>query len=208
MKNIEVETRADGSRVVPCPLQARDVPLHECEHCARGFIVKLGPDRPDVAVCPPKENATVADLMSKKTVSVHTDLLIERLILLLIDEDLSAVTVVDGDKRPLGVVSKTDLVFDDYEWAELRDEALSLRRVGTSVRDEEETDLYVTELLQSRTVRDIMSGDPITVSAHAPVTEAARVMSEHQVHECPVVDGDGRLVGMITSLDIVRWVAR
>jgi CBS domain-containing protein len=141
-------------------------------------------------------------------VSVHANLLIERLILLLIDEDLSAVTVVDDERRPVGVVSKTDLVFDDYEWAELRDEALSLRRVGAVVRDEEETDLYVTELLQSRTVRDIMSGDPVTVSAHAPVTEAARVMSEHQVHECPVVDGEGRLVGMITSLDIVRWVAR
>jgi CBS domain-containing protein len=154
-----------------------------------------------------ENDACVGDIMSRKFVSVHTDLRIERLILLLIDEDLSAVPVVDVNHRPIGVVSKTDLVFDDYEWAELRDEAISLRRVGEA-RDEENTDLYITELLQSRTVKDIMSGEPVVVSTHAPVREAAQAMAENAIHECPVIDGSGQLVGMVTSLDVVRWVAR
>jgi CBS domain-containing protein len=207
VKTIEVRTRPDGAQVVDCPLQAREVPLRECENCKRGFIVKLGSASTDVAVCPPKEQACVGDIMSRKIVAVHGDMLIERLILLLIDEDLSAVAVIDADHRPIGVVSKTDLVFDDYEWAELRDEALSLRRVGQA-RDEENTDLYITELLHSRTVKDIMSGEPVVVSTHAPVQDAARTMAQNAIHECPVIDGSGQLVGMVTSLDVVRWVAR
>lgn len=206
MRNIAVHTKLDGAETVDCPLQAREVRLSECEQCSRGFIVRLAGGKPDMAACPPKDQAVVGDIMSPKVVSVHSTMLIERLILLLIDENLSAVTVVDDERRPIGVVSKTDLVFDDYEWAELRDEALSLRRVGEA-RDEESNDLYVAELLQSRTVKDIMSGEPITVSAHAAIKEAARAMSENGVHECPVVDAAGQLVGMVTSLDVVRWVA-
>jgi CBS domain-containing protein len=207
MKTIEVHTYPDGSRCVACPMQARDVPLEECGRCSRGFVVTVSDNRMATAICPPKEQAHVGDIMSRKVLAVHSDLLIERLILLLIDENLSAVTVVDDEKRPIGVVSKTDLVFDDYEWAELRDEAISLRRVGPA-NDEEQTDLYVRELLQSRTVRDIMSGEPITISAHAAVTDVAKLMHENGVHECPVVDVEGQLVGMVTSMDVVRWVAR
>jgi len=207
MKTIEVQTRPDGSRCVACPLQARDVPVEECGRCSRGFVVTES-DKPEaLVICPPKEQAVVGDIMSRKVVAVHPDLLIERLILLLIDEGLSAVTVVDEHKKPIGVVSKTDLVFDDYEWAELRDEAISLRRVGLG-GGEEDSDLYVRELLQSRTVKDIMSGEPITISTHAAVTDVAKLMYENGVHECPVVDIEGELVGMVTTMDVVRWVAR
>jgi CBS domain-containing protein len=59
-----------------------------------------------------------------------------------------------------------------------------------------------------RTVDELMSGDVVTVPLHETVTAARRTMLRHHVHALPVVDGDGALVGMITSSHLVdRWPA-
>ncbi|MBK7864700.1 MAG: CBS domain-containing protein [Archangiaceae bacterium] len=193
---------ADGC--VNCPLKGRSAALSECASCTRGFIVRFEGE-PRYVLCPTNRNvAVVGDIMSRKALSVRPDLPIENLILLLVDEDISAVPVVDENHRPIGMASKSDLVFDDYEWAELRDEALSLRRVAAQ---DTEADLHVTELLQSHKVRDIMSGDPVVVTTRTRIIEAARLMAKNHVHGCPVVDDDGRFVAMVTALDVVRWVA-
>jgi len=152
---------------------------------------------------------TVSEIMTRKVVTVHPDLPIERLILLLIDEDIQAVPVVDATHRPIGMASKSDLVFDDYEWAELRDETFWLQRVAKLPRGlATEGDLYLAELLRSSTVADIMSDEPITVREQTPVAEAARLMGEKHVHGCPVVNADGVLIGIVTSMDVMRWVGR
>jgi CBS domain-containing protein len=52
-------------------------------------------------------------------------------------------------------------------------------------------------------VRDVMTPDPVTVSADAPVREAAGLLRKHRVGGLPVMDG-GNLVGIITEGDILR----
>ena len=154
------------------------------------------------------DTTEVSEIMSRRIVATKQNVAIESLILLLVDEAIGAVPVVDDDHRPIGMVSKSDLVFDDYEWAELRDETFCLKRVAKLPKGlETEGDLYLAELLQSRTVGDIMSGEPITVTPHTRVVEAARLMAERRVHGCPVVGADGRVVAMVTTFDIARWVA-
>ena len=151
--------------------------------------------------------STVAEIMTRKVVSVHPELPVESLILLLVDEGIQAVPVVDKEHRPIGMASKSDLVFDDYEWAELRDEAFWLRRVARLPQGlVTEGDLYLEELLRSHTVKDIMSGEPISVTEDTPIVEAARLMGERHVHGCPVVDARGVLCGIVTSIDVMKWV--
>lgn len=152
---------------------------------------------------------TVADIMTRKVVSVHPELPIESLILLLVDEAIHAVPVVDAQHRPIGMASKSDLVLDDYEWAELRDETFWLSRVARLPKGlQTDGDLYLEELLRSHTVKDIMSDEPITVREHTPVAEAAKLMGEKHVHGCPVVDAEGIMIGIITSMDVAKWVGR
>jgi CBS domain-containing protein len=52
-------------------------------------------------------------------------------------------------------------------------------------------------------VRDVMTADPVTVSADAPVREAAGLLRKHKVGGLPVLEG-GRVAGMITESDILR----
>ena len=52
-------------------------------------------------------------------------------------------------------------------------------------------------------VRDVMTRDPVVVSADAPVREAAALLRKYRIGGLPVMDG-GRLAGMITEGDILR----
>lgn len=59
-------------------------------------------------------------------------------------------------------------------------------------------------------IQDIMSTDPSTVTPDTPITEAARLMKDHNVGMLPVVESEGsrRLVGVVTDRDItIRHVA-
>jgi manganese-dependent inorganic pyrophosphatase len=46
-------------------------------------------------------------------------------------------------------------------------------------------------------VRDVMTSDPVTIGAHQPMLVAGRIMRERGVRGLPVVDADGRTVGLV-----------
>lgn len=52
-------------------------------------------------------------------------------------------------------------------------------------------------------VRDRMSKHPITVTADVPIDEALKVMRENKVRRLPVIDRDGRLVGIVSEMDLL-----
>lgn len=51
--------------------------------------------------------------------------------------------------------------------------------------------------------RDIMTRDVVTVMPDMPLDEAGALLVDHRIHGAPVVDGTGRLVGMISMMDLV-----
>ncbi len=53
------------------------------------------------------------------------------------------------------------------------------------------------------TAKDIMTKDPITVSPDADITHAAKVLLEESVNGLPVVDREGKLVGIICQIDLI-----
>ena len=57
------------------------------------------------------------------------------------------------------------------------------------------------------TVRDLMTPIAYTLREDDPLSRAAAVMAIEHVHHLPIVAVDGRVVGMLSSLDFARWVA-
>jgi signal-transduction protein with cAMP-binding, CBS, and nucleotidyltransferase domain len=60
-------------------------------------------------------------------------------------------------------------------------------------------------------IQDIMSVEPNTVTPDMPITEAARLMKDHNVGMLPVVESEGslQLVGVVTDRDItIRHVTK
>lgn len=61
--------------------------------------------------------------------------------------------------------------------------------------------------LQRRTVRDVLGRVPlISVSPQDDPQAAGRLMVAHAVEAVPVVDDQGRVIGLVTEADLIRWV--
>jgi CBS domain-containing protein len=56
--------------------------------------------------------------------------------------------------------------------------------------------------LGSRRVREIMTPAPVTIAPEAPLAAALAVMRQHEIRHLPVVDLDGRFVGIVTDRDL------
>jgi CBS domain-containing membrane protein len=63
------------------------------------------------------------------------------------------------------------------------------------------------KLLDTFSVKDVMTTDVVTTSADTPLVEAARVLIQRKIGCLPVVE-NGRLTGIITEADFVALVAR
>lgn len=60
------------------------------------------------------------------------------------------------------------------------------------------------EVMRMLEVGDVMTAPPVTIGPEAPVQDAARAMEERRIGCLPVVEG-GRLVGILTATDILRY---
>ena len=119
----------------------------------------------------------VSTVMTNDVVCVSEDLTIEELATLFLERGISGAPVVDSQGYPLGVVSKTDIVRDTYE-------------AGGGA-----------------TVQDIMTPLTFKLYEHAALSQAAALMAYEGVHRVPVVSEQGRVVGILSSLDVMRWLA-
>ena len=62
-------------------------------------------------------------------------------------------------------------------------------------------------LLAKLTIGEIMTREPITISANATIREAAKMMLQHKIGGLPVTE-NGNLIGIITESDIFRVLAQ
>jgi CBS domain-containing protein len=56
--------------------------------------------------------------------------------------------------------------------------------------------------------RDLMQTSVVTLAADEPVSEIERIFAEEEIHGAPVVDDQERLIGMVSTLDLVRAAVR
>ena len=69
------------------------------------------------------------------------------------------------------------------------------------------SDLWRERDESDATVADVMTPVAYTLREDDPLSRAAAVMAVEHVHHLPVVAADGRVVGMLSSLDFARWIA-
>jgi CBS domain-containing protein len=143
----------------------------------------------------------VSEIMTQTPVCVRPDLTLERLLPLLVDENIGGVPVVDAHGRPLGMVSKTDLLAEEADRAD--DDALE--REFAPVAQVRRT--ISTDSLSRHTAGELMSTPLLSMVETESVRRAAQLMASHSVHRLGVVDGLGRLVGVVSTSDVVRWLA-
>jgi CBS domain-containing protein len=124
-------------------------------------------------------NSDVARLMSPTPCCVRDDVTAGAITALLLELGFSAVPVVDADGRALGIVSKTDL--------------LRHLHAGKS---------------REANAKDLMMPMVFAIDLKTAPGDAAALMAGEGVHRLPVVDGSGAVVGILSALDLVRWLGQ
>jgi CBS domain-containing protein len=170
------------------------------------LVHKLQYNQGMYAMAKPVSSVRVSDVMTRNVVCVEQSLSVEALTSLFLERGFSAAPVVDDNGKPVGVVSKTDLLREVQDRADT-EEHVPDRRVG---RQEERVELglgfQITRIARA-TVGEIMTPIPLTLSEDAPLSEAAALITLGGVHHLPVVRQDGKVVGILSALDVVCWLA-
>jgi len=133
---------------------------------------------------------TAADLMVRKPISLRADASVVEAMKLFTEKGITAAPVIDNSGRPIGVVSRSDLLFHQRENQKQRasfESADPTPRPGTQM-----------------SVADLMTPAVFAVSEDTPVLRVLGDMLGLHVHRLFVVDKDGTLVGIITTMDVLK----
>ncbi|MFD9130122.1 CBS domain-containing protein [Kitasatospora sp. NPDC059571] len=135
---------------------------------------------------------TVRDVMTTPAVSVAPGTGFREIVAVLDEYGITAVPVVDGDGRPLGVVSEADLLRTE----ESQEDPTGLRPGPPPPPS------------APLTASDLMSAPAVCTTGEVSVVAAARMMHGRGVKRLPVIDADGRLVGVVARADLLRVFLR
>src|SRR5262249_35487786 len=119
----------------------------------------------------------------------------------LTDRGFGAAPVIDEAGHPVGVISRSDVLIHQREQprhANLYD------ATEWDVPPRKPREGFSVEVVDSTLVRDIMTPVICTAAAEAPVRTVVEQMLAMKIHHIFVVDEDGALVGVISSLDVLR----
>lgn len=143
---------------------------------------------------------TAGDIMTTEIHTVHLDTEIKALAKTFVQHNVNAMPVVDDDGVLVGMVTQTDLVEQDkplhiptvislFDWVLYLE---SPKKFSEEVRK-----------VTARKVGEICSQDFVTCSPETPVATVASLMVDNKAHLIPVVE-DGRMLGVVARLDIIR----
>ncbi|MFJ8114288.1 CBS domain-containing protein [Streptomyces sp. NPDC096132] len=138
----------------------------------------------------------VSDVMTRAVVAVGRDALFKDVVRLMERWNVSAVPVLEGDGRVIGVVSEADLLPKE----EFRDD----------VPDRFTQRQRLSDLAKAGTVtaEELMSSPAVTVHGTTTLSEAARIMARRKVKRLPVIDDEGRLEGVASRSDLLKVFLR
>ena len=131
------------------------------------------------------------EIMTRSVVTVRTDDPAKLAAGLLAEHRITAMPVLDGAGRLIGMVSEGDLLAHRVA----HDPRSHMRRDEQSQSD------------PAHTVGEVMSGTVVSLGPDADTASIAELMLDRGLHSVPIVDG-GRVVGIVSRADLLRTLVR
>ena len=128
--------------------------------------------------------SSVSEIMSSRepfTISAYSNKNAKDVALILTNKRIGSLIVIAKDNTPLGIITERDLV-----------ERVCLNNTKPD------------KIL----VEDMMSSPLITILAYDSIDTASRVMLSNKIKRLPVLESDGRIVGMISVTDITKHLSK
>ena len=135
--------------------------------------------------------STVKDIMTTRVISVRKDASFKDMAAMLRSSRISAFPVIDDAGRVIGVVSAGDLLVKEAVLAG----GTSLLAALRHIREDDKA--------AGVTAADLMTAPAVTIGPDASVADAARLMYDRRVKRLPVVTAAGRLMGIVSRVDVL-----
>jgi CBS domain-containing protein len=146
---------------------------------------------------------TVGEIMITDVPTVQPDTPLAETLDRLLETDKRRVIVVDGERRVVGIITDGDVM----RRAAKRVRPGALRALaawfGGGARP---PGLEVAA--EGRTAADVMTSPVVTLPTAAPIADAVRLMMAHKIKRIPIIDTDGRLVGMVGRAGVLAALSR
>jgi CBS-domain-containing membrane protein len=139
---------------------------------------------------------SVRDAMTRDAIKIREDADINEVANLLSEHRISGLPVVDGENRVIGVITEADVL------------SMAGMRKGHAFKD------IIRHILGeplpgkkgNKILHDFMSSPAITTVPDADIREVALTLDEKRIKRLPVVDEQGKLIGVISRADVVRII--
>ena len=140
--------------------------------------------------------ATVRDIMTTRVIAARKDASFKDMAAMLRSSRISAFPVIDDAGKVIGVVSAGDLLVKE---AVLADGTSLLAALRHMKEDDKAAGV---------TAADLMTVPAVTIGPDASVVDAARLMYDRRVKRLPVVNAAGRLMGIVSRVDVLAVFSR
>lgn len=143
---------------------------------------------------------TACDIMTPEPVCVGADTSARELARTLEADGISGVPVLDASDRLIGVVSRTDLLRRCVEGPLGSAHESFFEALAEGLTDD---DIY-----PDSTAMELMSPEVLTADPDEPVGLLARRMADHHVHRLVVINDQRHVLGIVSSMDVLRVFPR
>ena len=147
---------------------------------------------------------TVADVMTPEPFTVGPDTVLKEAIQIMADNHVGGLPVVDDSGKLVGILSESDLM-----WQTTGVELPAYILLLDSVIYLKNPSQYNQELHKAlgQLVKDAMTDKVVAIAPDKSLKSAAQLMHDKRIRRLPVVDDEGKVIGVLTRGDIVREMA-
>ncbi|CAM5277348.1 CBS domain-containing protein [Streptomyces canus] len=138
----------------------------------------------------------VSDVMTQTVAAIGRGASFKEIVRMMHDWKVSALPVLEGEGRVVGVVSEADLLPKEEFRDSDPDRYTQLRRLSDLAK------------AGAVTAGELMTSPALTVHANATLAQAARTMAHEKVKRLPVVDDLGMLQGIVSRADLLKVFLR
>lgn len=157
------------------------------------------------------ENLTAADIMQRDLVVVRTNATLREALNQMTENHVTGLPVVDRHAKCVGLVSATDILNYEQEYADEADDANAeiAQHFNPETQQWESVRMssFALERFGDVRVEEVMTYNLVSVARETPVIEVARTMIDQNVHRVLVLNDEQRLFGIVSATDFVRMFA-
>ena len=141
-----------------------------------------------------------SDFMTKNVITCNENQTVEEAATLMADNGISVIPIVDDAGNLTGIITESDFI---TKIQSVPHAMVTLRSLfGKSFNSTDFEQIYKES--KGKKLSEVMTKNPKTVDQDATLDEVVKFMGEKNFKRIPVVDGNGKVAGIITRTNVIK----